>query len=134
MELVQAIAWFRTTIFGELFLETEDEILYWRGKEIAKQEKLNDVHELQTFFIQKGLGILEFHWIDEQHVNVGITNSPLSQFYPSATKTIALECGLITGMLQLKYQMKAQGNAQWLVPNDAPPYIEVTVTLEHPRK
>lgn len=134
MELVQAVTWLRTTLYGELLLEVEEEVLYWRGKEIAKQEGLTDVHELQAFFIHKGLGILEFHWLDEQRIRIGITNSPLAESYSIATKTISLECGLIIGAIQLKYGMKAKGKARWIVPNDALPFIEVIVALEQPIK
>lgn len=132
MDLVQALCWIRTEVVNELLLEYEEQILYWRGKEIARQENLSDDHRLQHFFIQKGLGIMEFNWIDPQKLKVGITNSLLATEYQNAQKTIALECGLITEMLQQKYQMGANGSAKWVVPTDRPPYIEVTVILEHP--
>lgn len=131
MDLVQAVSWLRTEALSELLLEYEEQILYWRGKEIARQKSLSDDHRLQHFFLQKGLGILEFNWIDPQKLQVGITNSLLVNDYQNAHKTIYLECGLVTEMLQQKYQMGANGTAKWVDPEDGPPYIEITVILEH---
>ncbi len=132
MEIVQALTWIRTEVLNNLLQEYEEQILYWRGKEIARKENLSNDHRLQQFFLQKGLGIMEFSWIDHQKLKVGITNSPLASEYQKAKKTIALEAGLITEMLQQKYKMRANGYAKWVTAPDHPPYIEVTVTLENP--
>lgn len=133
MEMVQAITWFRTEVLKNLLLESEEEILYWRGKEIAREENLSDYQRLQHFFLQNGLGILEFHWENDQKLTVGITNSLLTNHHEKASKSIALECGLITEMLKQMYHMGANGSAKWVVQAEQTPYIEVTVVLEHPR-
>lgn len=133
MEFAPASTWIRTTVMKDLLQDYEYDILYWRGKEIARKENLTDIHPLQHFFLQKGLGILDFDWKDEQCVNVGIRHSPLAKDYENATNTIALECGLITEMYQQKYQMKAKGYAKWIVSDKEEPYILVTVYMEHPR-
>lgn len=132
MEIVQAITWLRTSVMSDILLEYEADILYWRGREMAIIAELHDVHALQHFFIQNGLGILEFDWQGEYIVKVGISHSPLATQYEAAQKTIALECGLVTEMCKQKYHSKAQGTATWIVPPDAMPYIEVTVHLEQP--
>lgn len=133
MELAQALVWIRTEVYQELLQEYEDQILYWRGREIAKLEKLSDYHSLQSFFLQKGLGILEFNWSDDQHLTVCITDSPLAMEYKKAKKAIALEAGLVTEMLQQLHQAKAVGSAIWVSPDDRPPYIEVAIVLEYPK-
>src|SRR5690606_39169136 len=123
MDIAPSQSWIRTTVLKELLQEYEYDILYWRGKEIARKEKINDVHPLQHFFLQKGLGILDFEWQDDQCVIVRIRHTPLAKDYENATHTIALECGLITEMYQQKYKMKAKGYAKWIVNDKEEPYI-----------
>jgi len=125
-----AYHWFRTEVFNVILLEYEKEILYWRGKEIARKEDLSDYQKLQSFFAEMSLGNLDYCNLEGQKHRVVITDSPLSTMHEGTEKTIALECGIVTGALQLIFKKSGEGVARWISnPTTQPPYIEVNVIL-----
>lgn len=54
-----AIRLLRDQLLPNLLREETDEILYWAGKELARQEPMNDEEEVKAFFIQHGFGEIE---------------------------------------------------------------------------
>lgn len=54
-----AITLLRDQLLPNLLREETDDILYWAGKELARQEPMNDEEEVKAFFVQHGFGKIE---------------------------------------------------------------------------
>jgi hypothetical protein len=128
MDLLQGWIWFRTVILKDILQEHENNILYWRGKEIAMQEGFTDLGTIRHFFQKIGLGDLDVERLSNHKIRAVISNSPLSLNPKAATQTIALECGLVTQMIQQVYQRDAEGIARW-INEESEPVIEIMISL-----
>jgi predicted hydrocarbon binding protein len=134
MELMNSWNWFRTQLIKQVLFEHEKSVLYWRGKEVARNEKIHDLDSLQQFFHKMSLGDLEIVQLSKSKISVRIYNSPLISVYQQAQNAIAFECGVITATLQKIHQANGIGNAQWELERETDiPYIQVRVSLS-PKK
>ncbi|WP_051237703.1 DUF2507 domain-containing protein [Lacticigenium naphthae] len=98
---IDALILLRDNVLPNLFGEDVDAILYWAGKEIARQFPLKNKEDIHYFFHQYGLGELHFVRSKNNRNELKLTGSIISARLKNPKANFSFEAGILAQQLEL---------------------------------
>ena len=123
-----AVTLLRDRLLPELLQNDESNVLYWAGKELARDISLTGITALETFFMEASFGLLTlisqadmtFQWRLEGPI-------VMARLQDNTSASFALEAGFLAEQVQQQLDIGAE--AQWEVENQT---VNITVMTDLP--
>lgn len=105
-----ALILLRDNLLPNLFGEDADTILYWAGKEIARQYPIENKEDFQHFFHQYGLGDLHFIRSKKKKNELKLTGKIVSDRLQNPKASFSFEAGILAQQLELLQEVPTESS------------------------
>lgn len=99
----------REELLTDLLGKEKEQILYWAGKNIARNHPLQSIEEIMDFFIMAGWGNLHIEKEKNSEIHFSLTSELIThRFKQKSDTTYKLECGFLAQQLQQQKEAIAE--------------------------
>lgn len=120
----------RDYLIGNILGEHTDEILYWAGKDLARQFPLKDKEDIYEAMIYCGFGELELLKKDAKTQQYRLSSDLVTVRLQSETATFQLEAGFLAEQIQMTTGVLCEAKSEIIIGKNKIKEVFITLYIE----